>query len=417
MIKGIQLSRLHVFLPVLVSIFLVLAPGSTRAQAVRSGPVEARLVAAEVSVQPGKPFIVALMLKIDPDWHVYWKNPGDSGLPTTLQWDLPEGVTAGPLQWPVPERFESGGLVTYGYSGRVLLMTEMLQERTGQIGSRLVLKARAGWLSCRVECTPGKASLELSLPVLTGVPAADVRWAPSFTEAKSLLPSASSISEFSASVDSREVTLVESGKPPLPDSARLMFYPDASGQVKVSAPQSVTVERSSVRLRLQREAGAGQLKRLSGLLVTTGFGTRSAIELDVPVSGARGAAALIAMLLLAFVGGLILNLMPCVLPVISLKIISFSRQEDGQGLQHGLLFGLGVLVSFWIVAGVLVGLRAGGRLLGWGFQFQDPVVVIVTAVLFFLIGLNLFGVFDVGIILTRLGGALRRNGGDRKSVV
>lgn len=414
MIKSIQRFRLQVFLPVFVAIFLALAPGSTCAQAIRSGPVEARLVAEDVSVQPGKPFIVALMLKIDPDWHVYWKNPGDSGLPTTLEWDLPAGFIPGPLQWPVPERFESGGLVTYGYSGQVLLTTEIRPPQAGQVGSAFVLRARAGWLACRVECMPGNAPLELFLSVQPTAPAADERWAHSFMVTKSLLPSAASSLEFSASADSRQVTLVGSGTPTIPEAARLMFYPDAPGQVKVSAPQSVTVGKSSVRLRLQRETGAGQLKRLSGLLVTTDLGTRSAIELNVPVSGARGTAPLIATLLLAFVGGLILNLMPCVLPVISLKVISFARHGEGQGrgsVRHGLLFALGVLVSFWIVAGVLVGLRAGGRLLGWGFQFQDPVVVIVTAVLFFLIGLNLFGVFDVGNFLTRLGGNLRPNGG------
>ncbi len=188
MIKGIQRSRLRLFLPVFVAISLAMAPAWTRAQAVRSGPVEARLVAEDVAVQPGRPFVAALMLKMDPDWHVYWKYPGDSGLPTTLSWDLPAGFTAGPLRWPVPERFESGGLVTYGYSGQVLLATTIVPPQAGQAGARLVLKARAGWLACRVECTPGKAALELSLPVQAGTPKTDVRWARSFRETRSLLP-------------------------------------------------------------------------------------------------------------------------------------------------------------------------------------------------------------------------------------
>ena len=349
---------------------------------------------------------------MDPDWHVYWKNPGDSGLPTALEWVLPAGFTAGPLQWPVPERFASGGLVTYGYAGQVLLMTEILPPNTG-LGGKIVLRAHAGWLACRVECTPGKASLELSLPVHAGPPEEEKQWAHAFSSTKSLLPMSVPSSEFTATAGSREVTLVKSGTPAA-NAARLMFYPDTPGQIKVSAPQTVTVGSSSVRLQLQKEAGAGQLKKLSGLLVTTGFGMRSGIALDVPVSAAPGAAVLIATLLLAFVGGLILNLMPCVLPVISLKVISFARHGERQGrgsMRQGLLFSLGVLVSFWIVAGVLVGLRASGRLLGWGFQFQDPVVIVVTAVLFFLIGLNLFGVFDVGTVLTRLGGNLRGNGG------
>ena len=257
-------------MPVFVAVFLALAPGSTRAQAVRSGPVEARLVAAETSVQPGRPFLVGLSLSMDPDWHVYWKNPGDSGLPTTLAWDLPAGCTAGPLQWPVPERFESGGLVTYGYSGRVLLMTEILPPGTAQAGTPLVLKARAGWLACRVECTPGKASLELSLPVKADTPATDQRWARSFTEAESMIPTAATSVHLSATADSRTITLVGSGSPP-PIAGLSRFYPDAPGQVKVSAPQAVTADGASARLRLQRESSAPQLKRLSGLLVTAGF--------------------------------------------------------------------------------------------------------------------------------------------------
>lgn len=409
--KSIQTVRRSVFLPVFVAVLLAAAPGVARAQAVRSGPVEARLLAAETSVQPGRPFMVALSLSMDPAWHVYWKNPGDSGLPTTLEWDLPAGFTAGPLQWPVPEKFETDGLVTFGYSRQVLLLAEISPPKTAPARGSVVLKARAGWLACRVECTPGKASLELTVPMNAATPLPDERWARPFAEMKALLPKPAAAA-FAATADSRTVTLVGPVSPS--GNAVLRFYPDASGQVKVSAPQSVTAEGAMLRMAMQRDAGAGQLKRLSGLLVTTGFGTRSAIEVDVPVSPSSGAAVLVVTILLAFVGGLILNLMPCVLPVISLKVIAFARHgADGGkgGARQGLLFSLGVLVSFWIVAGVLIGLRAGGRLLGWGFQFQDPVVVVITAVLFFLIGLNLFGVFDVGTILTRLGGNLRRSGG------
>ena len=312
--RSIQRTRLCLFLPVFVAIFMALAPRTASAQTVRSGPVEARLVASETSVQPGRPFLVALSLSMDPDWHVYWKNPGDSGLPTTLDWELPAGFTSGKLQWPVPERFESGGLVTYGYSGQVLLMTEILPPRTVQAGTPLVLKARAGWLACRVECTPGKASLELPLPVKADTPTTDQRWARSFTEAKSMIPSSATSAHLSATADSRTITLVGSGSPP-PIAGLSRFYPDAPGQVKVSAPQAVMADGASARLTLQREPGAPQLKKLSGLLVTAGFATRSAIEVDVPVSQAAGAAGLIATLLLAFVGGVVLNLMPCVLPM------------------------------------------------------------------------------------------------------
>jgi thiol:disulfide interchange protein DsbD len=392
------------FLIIIVAVFWFVAVRAP-AQAVKVGPVEARLVAEDVSIQPGRPFTVALLLSMEPDWHVYWKNPGDSGLPTTLDWDLPPGFTAGPTRWPVPERFVSEGLVTYGYSGRVVLMAEITPPARLQTGTSLKLRVRAGWLACRVECTPGKATLEVALAVKAGAPVADAPWARIIAETRSRLPLRGETGTFSATAGSRQVTLHWTGAS-LPKEAHALFYPDAAGQVRLTSSQEVTDDGSTLRLHMEREKGAAPLQRLTGILVTAGPRGNQAFEVDVPVVQAPAEArGFIAALLLAFVGGLILNLMPCVLPVISLKVLSFKASA-----RHGLLFALGVLVSFWIIAGVLVGLRSGGRLLGWGFQFQDPAVVMVTGILFFLIGLNLFGVFEVGTFLTRLGGVSRGKG-------
>ena len=361
-------------------------------------------------MQPGKPVAVALILSMDPGWHVYWKNPGDSGLPTTLDWDLPPGFSAGPIQWPVPERFVSEGLVTYGYTGQVLLVTEVTPPEGLPAGTTQKLRARAGWLACRVECTPGRAALELALPVASAPSRPDPRGARMFAEAGSLLPLQGGTGTFSAAAGARQVTLQAAGMN-LPNGTQALFYPDAAGQIAVSSPQEATMDGGSLRLRMAREQSAGMPRRLTGILVTTGPGGTHAFEVDAPLTTPRpGAPGFIAALLLAFVGGLILNLMPCVLPVISLKVVSFKGDA-----RHGLLFALGVLVSFWIIAGVLVGLRAGGHLLGWGFQFQDPAVVVVTGVLFFLIGLNLLGVFEVGTLLTRVGGVRRGKSGGASS--
>jgi thiol:disulfide interchange protein DsbD len=410
-------SRGLAFLLTFVGIFWSVALHAP-AQALEKGPVEARLAAEDLSVQPGKPFTVALRLSMDPDWHVYWKNPGDSGLPTTLDWNLPAGFRAGPLQWPVPERFVTDGLVTYGYSGHVLLMTEIIPPEGLPPGTPLTFRAQAGWLACKVECVPGKAGLEVSLPVRVGVPAADPRWAAEFKDTKSRLPVLQGAGTYKVSADSRSVSVTWTGTP-LRNGARVLFLPDAPGQVRVSSPQAANVTANSLQLRMERDAPAGSLQRLTGILVATDAGGAQAFQVDVPVTEVRDRGlGFIAALLLAFVGGLILNLMPCVLPVISLKVLSFVKHGGQQGRAaawQGLLFALGVLVSFWIVAGVLVALRSGGRLLGWGFQFQDPAVLIVTAVLFFLIGLNLFGVFEIGTALTRLGGAGRGRGAGKGS--
>jgi len=399
--------------PVL-SIFLVLllfSSPAAHAQAVRDGPVEARLAAEQGSFQPGKPFTVALALTMDPQWHTYWKFPGESGLPTTLQWDLPPGFSAGPIQWPTPERFVSQGLVTYGYSREVLLLSEITPPSSLPKGAFVTLRAQAGWLACRVECTPGKASLETSLRADPGSPALDPSWARAFEDTRARLPVPAAPGIFSAAGDAGSVTLAASGVS-FPDGMQALFYPSSAGLVNVSAPQELTRDGASLRLRMQRERGAGRLDRLAGLLVTTGFGAPRAVEVDAPVSAAGESAwGLLAALVLAFAGGLILNLMPCVLPVLSLKVLSFLKAGGGGNVRQGLQFTLGVLVSFWVIAAVLAVLRAGGRLLGWGFQFQDPAVVLATAVLFFLIGLNLFGVFEVGGLFTRLGGTLRARAG------
>ncbi len=169
---------------------------------------------------------------------------------------------------------------------------------------------------------------------------------------------------------------------------------------------------------MKRPSGAQTLSSLEGVLSISGQGPARGYEVNAVVSpmppgegdsaGAR-IAGFLAALGLAFLGGILLNLMPCVLPVVSLKVLAFVRQSEsgkGSGLRHGILFAAGVLASFWLIAAVLVGLRAGGRLLGWGFQFQDPTVLIITAALFFLIGLNLFGVFEIGSAFTRLGSRL-----------
>jgi thiol:disulfide interchange protein DsbD len=419
----IESCRRSAYLLTFVAFFLSMAlnaPAQAPTLALDRSPVEARLAAEETSLQAGKPIVVALILSMDADWHVYWKNPGDSGLPTTLDWDLPPGFAAGPIQWPVPQRFVLDGLVTYGYAGQVVLMSQITPPERLQAGSVVNIRARAGWLACKVECVPGKATLELSLPVRAGIPAADSRWTGNFKETRSLLPLRGEPGAFSASVDSRQITLARTGVS-LPKGAQVFFYPDAPGQVRISSTQEAMEEGAILRLRLERDPGAGPPRRLTGILVTTGSGGSQAVEVDVPVTAARGGAlGFIPALLLAFIGGVILNLMPCVLPVISLKVISFVRQggEQGKGsARHGLLFAVGVLVSFWIIAGVLVGLRAGGRLLGWGFQFQDPAVVVVAGVLFFLIGLNLFGVFEIGTMLTRLGGARRGMSGGAASFI
>jgi thiol:disulfide interchange protein len=385
-------------------------------QAVRSGPVEARLVGETATIRRGAPFTVALLLKMDPAWHVYWKNPGDSGLPTTIDWDLPAGFHAGPISWPVPERILTEGLVTYGYSGQVLLLTEITPPPSQPAGS-IVIKAKAGWLACRVECTPGEAELSLTLPVTSSLPARDPRWEELFRLTRARLPRVDAAVSFSAKSDGKRIILTARG-PGMDAASTTFFYPSVAGTIKDSSPQVYELSAGQLVLRLDRPAAAPPLMQLDGLLVSAGPG---GLTVHAPVAplqrspaGAAGTGSLLLALLLAFAGGILLNLMPCVLPVISLKVLSFARQAGTEGstaFRHGLFFAAGVVVSFWLIVAILAALRAAGHLLGWGFQFQDPIVVAITAVLFFLIGLNLFGVFEIGAGFTRMGARLAGRGG------
>jgi thiol:disulfide interchange protein len=309
---------------------LLLFPAIASAQPISAGPVAAQIVAESTSIQPGRAFMAALHFRMDPDWHIYGKDPGDTGLPTTVSWDLPKGFTVGELMWPTPGKFVSQGSTSYGYEGEVSLLARISPSVDLAAPGKAIIRARVTWLACRIECTPGSADLVLSLPVRSDTPAVDARWA------------------------------------------------------ALSAPNG----------------GAGPGARSAGSWTRAG---------GIPAGGSPGFLVAIA---LAFIGGLILNLMPCVLPVISLKILSFvrtSHEGSRTALRHGLLFALGVLVSFWAIAGILAALRAGGQLFGWGFQFQSPVVVTITAALFFLIGLNLLGVFEVRLPI-RFGSLSSRGG-------
>jgi thiol:disulfide interchange protein len=398
---------------ILLTLLFLLPLATGSAQAVRSGPVEARLVSETISIRPGTPFTVALLLTMDPAWHVYWSNPGDSGLPTTMDWDLPEGFSASRISWPVPERFVTEGLVTYGYARQVLLLTEMTPP-ANLAGGSFTLKGKAGWLACRIECTPGNAALSLSLPVSAAAPAADPRWKDAFRLTRSRLPAADPTVSVTAESDGKRITLTARG-PALEKASTALFYPSTAGMIRDSLQQGAKLSAGQLVLHLERPAAtegpAASVGPLDGLLVLDGAGEPRGLTVHVAVSRPQGTAGagrgLLLALLLAFAGGILLNLMPCVLPVISLKVLSFARQAGTAGstaLRHGLAFTGGVLVSFWLIAGILAVLRAAGRLLGWGFQFQDPIVVAITAVLFFLIGLNLFGVFEIGAGFTRLAG-------------
>ena len=372
-----------------------------QACAQQAGHVEARLVAQDAFIRPGTPFLVAARFQMDQDWHIYWKNPGDTGPPTTLAWDLPKGDPVSDT-WPAPRGSSPRDRSPTATSMRFSSLPASPPQPTEAVLQEVTLRAHVTWLACRIECTPGKADLEIRLPMRSGPPAPDPRWAASFRDAGRLVPS--SIPGVTLTVERSQGRILLHVHGLTIDSAgRPWFAPAEAGSSADGAPQTARVSASSLTIDLQPSKQASA-KRIRGALVLQGPTAVRGVEVDASVTGPKTAepgstaAGLLVAMALAFLGGLILNLMPCVLPVISLKVLSFvknSREGAGSSLRHGLFFGAGVLVSFWGIAAILVALRAGGQLLGWGFQFQSPAVVTVTAALFFLIGLSLLDVFEL----------------------
>jgi thiol:disulfide interchange protein DsbD len=415
------------------------------AAAPRETHVKASLVAADASIQPGRPFTVALRFEHEEHWHTYWLNPG-TGLATTLGWHLPEGFAAGEIQWPAPHvlKDHTGTVVGNGYEGETFLLVTITPPASLAAGGEVELKADADWLMCSDVCIPGDAKLSLTLPVSADAPKPNPQWAAKIAETAANLPRALPEWKVTAARDAKNVTLAiapndASAHTPtdlhvfaddnlvayeLPQTVKA----DGRGGFTVTAPISPDGPENATAFHgvVTSENGWRADGSMRGLRVDAAFGaaggssdlasgqggseTRPAADSGAPSSsGSLGGT-----LLLAFIGGLILNLMPCVFPVLGIKILGFVNQaghERGKVVAHGLVFTLGVLLSFWALATVLAVLRAGGDQLGWGFQLQSPAFVFALAVLLLVFAMNMSGVFEFGLRATSVGAELQYKSG------
>ncbi len=406
----------------LSSLLLALAPiwsAAAPAAVVTTPQVRAELVAhAPDGVAAGKPLWLGLKIEHQPHWHTYWKNPGDSGLPTTLQWTLPPGVSAGDIQWPTPGRLPLGPLMNYGYEGTLLLPVSLtvpvgFQENTLQV------KLRADWLVCKDVCIPEGGDFTLQLPAQ----AATGGHAALFASARAALPQPVAGAKASAAVVGQELLVQVSGLPAAWQDKALGFLPETTGVINNAAQAQARWADGNWTARIaldpQRTESpsvmpvvltrAGQPAGLQvQLTVTTPWPAPAAPSAALPSLGEAQLSPMSSAslswglaLLLALLGGALLNLMPCVFPVLSLKVLGFAAHaNDRRGLlAGGLAYSAGVVLSFVALAALLLALRAGGEQLGWGFQLQSPLVVAALAALFTLIGLNLAGVFEMGSVL------------------
>jgi thiol:disulfide interchange protein DsbD len=372
--------------------------------------VDAELIAATDAIVPGQPLTVGLRLKHEHEWHTYWQVPGDSGLPTQIKWQLPAGFNAGPIAWPHPKRLPVGPLMNFGYEGETLLLTTLQVPADLPVGTPVTFNAKASWLECKDVCIPGDADVKLTLPVKAQ--AAPSSSAALFKATQALVPGA--VLQATASIDANRIRL--SLTPPVGKTLdKVEFFPLEEGRIEAAAPQILKTEggQSAIYLTAAKPVAA-DFKALKGVVVGNGGPTSAngwAHVVQAPVSAApvRAAGAttaadgsgssmsLWAALGTALLGGLILNLMPCVFPVLSLKLIGLAqhRTHSGPMAAHGIAFAVGVVLSFVLLAALLIGLQQAGSALGWGFQLQTPWVVAALTVLFFAIGLNLLGVFEM----------------------
>lgn len=402
----------------------VAAFGQLSAEPVQADHTTVELVVEDTAIVPGQGFDVAIRFEMEPQWHIYWKNPGASGLPLEITWDLPEGIEAGEIEWPAPERIPLEGLVNYGYEGVATFIVPMTASETLEVGDRINLKADLFWLICKELCLPGEAEVEHTMAVAeTSVPGED---AGAFQAARDSQPKAPGDWTVSAVMEA-DTILLEIVGDSVPDTA--YFYAESSGVIDPNAEQEVRSPASdTLQLRLKPDSvfmdepsetlcGVLQSSDASwdlsvGLLTSEVSMERAGSTAGAVVNGANAESAppagfeqsllqlgLPGFVLLAFLGGLILNIMPCVLPVLSLKVFSLLKhagQTRREALKHGLAYTFGVVLSFLVLAGVLFALRALGERIGWGFQLQSPGFVVVLTAVFFIFGLNLMGVFELG---------------------
>jgi thiol:disulfide interchange protein len=380
--------------------------------------VEAELVAEAASVAPGTTLWLDLHLAVKPGWHIYWQNPGDSGLPTAIDWKLPPGFSPGPINWPVPEHFMQNGIGNYGYAGTVDLLVPIAVPNGLAPGQTALFQAEASWLTCSDICIPGDQELSLSLPIAARS-APDPATAQLFAAARRHLPAPAPFETRFASTGSYFRLAVPASAVADMRNPTAMFYPVKESLIDAAAKPRTERDGDGLAILLPKASDAlSAPPTLDGVLLLRGAdGAERAYEISAnpaPSAPVEGGVVWWQALLLAFLGGVVLNAMPCVFPILSLKLLSVAQQAHGHRSErayHGLAYTAGVLASFAALGIALLALRAGGQAVGWGFQLQSPVFVAVLAYLLFAMGLSLSGVAGVGGTFAGVGGRLATRSG------
>lgn len=428
------------------------------AMAARAAHTQATLILSDDTVKPGDTVWVGVDMKMEPGWHTYWKNSGEAGMPTTVTWQLPPGITAGDIKWPLPEKIPPIEVTTYGYNGETMLLIPLKIGANVPAGP-VTLTANVGWLECKDVCIPVQQTVEATLNIGSETkPSADAATIESWKTKVPTQPNDFSIHawwEMQSTNDTRP--FIMDGLPitnkTVIDSAD--FFPDSNDNFDVQpATENLLNKTARFQIRKYVKKFSGDWpKELSGVVVVERNGQRQGYNVQLPVTdgpvpgmassapmeskstspetnavaslvsnssspnaGTSPAKPLAEYLLYAFLGGLILNIMPCVLPVIALKILGFvteARSEPRRVRNLGFIYGLGVVVSFAVLAAVFIGLKEAGHQIAWGMQLSNPVFVVILTTLATLVALNLFGVFEItpgGRIMNAAGNLASKHG-------
>ena len=403
----------------LFGLFLTVPPGGTYSDATaQPSHTHARLVSEVSSVTPGMSLTVGILLRMDSGWHTYWVNPGESGLATTVRWSLPPGSVASELEWPLPEKkIEEGEVLTYGYSNETMIMATVQLPPALPGQNHVTLKADVSWLECMSTCVPGGASVTLTLPVASDpAPSSEVGVISRY-RAQLPVPQEKQQDVLISTADDGDTLVVTvapragadrafaSASPPdffplsesIPAGGRTISSMSGNKAIIRVPVATLSSDTSEVRGVVVYTTPGGERRGVQ--IVHAKQGTGSLLDRQFTIgSQAGGESPLVLYIGLAILGGLLLNIMPCVLPVIALKVfglVKMAGDEPKRVRRLGWMFSFGILASFMILALLVIFLKVAGQQVGWGFQFQEPVFVIAMSALVFAFGLSLFGVFEI----------------------
>ncbi|MBZ0166073.1 MAG: thioredoxin family protein [Candidatus Omnitrophica bacterium] len=411
-----QLKFKTIFYVSVACLFGMSASARAQTPPVQKAHTEVEMIPQFLSLTKGQEFWVGVRFTPEPGWHTYWRNPGDSGLAPATEWQFPPGFSVKEMVWPRPHRILADPLVTFGFEGESFLLykisspTEFFPER------EVAISAKVKWLTCKEICIPGTGSFELRLPAVTEGSRANPRFMEFHKKHKGQYPVHEAVTALKAWDRGPVWEITYKPSQYVPGMDRVQFYPYEADIVDTQDIHNFTVKDSVYTIRIKKSPQADNIDGLEGVLVfeKDGYPPINPVLVNLKLEAATvqfgskpvtGLSSLWGAMVFAFIGGLILNLMPCVLPVLSIKVLSLveKSKEGGERLfNSGVMFTLGVLVSFWMLAGVMLFLRFAGKQIGWGFQFQSPYFVVFMAVLFFYFSLNLFGLFEIGTKLTQV---------------